>query len=148
KGLPRNTPPKTEGVDGCCQQGARSENTPVFDRRATPLAVPSSSRIGRVISRQILNIVLPGQISTWPETSSNELSLGIHLLQRCLAAVSEPCLRRGPEKARTEQYAYRVRVIFGQSASAPAATADRPIAAAQCASEPNSGCQHHNRRVR
>ncbi|MFT5394044.1 MAG: 2,3-dihydroxyphenylpropionate 1,2-dioxygenase, partial [Gammaproteobacteria bacterium] len=42
------------GVDGCCQQGARSENTPVFDRRATPLAVPSSSRIGRVISRQIL----------------------------------------------------------------------------------------------
>ncbi|MFT5391818.1 MAG: hypothetical protein ACI8PT_002013, partial [Gammaproteobacteria bacterium] len=26
----------------------------VFDRRATPLAVPSSSRIGRVISRQIL----------------------------------------------------------------------------------------------
>ncbi|MFT5394548.1 MAG: hypothetical protein ACI8PT_004759, partial [Gammaproteobacteria bacterium] len=35
KGLPRNTPPKTEGVDGCCQQGARSENTPVFDRRAT-----------------------------------------------------------------------------------------------------------------
>ncbi|MFT5394278.1 MAG: hypothetical protein ACI8PT_004489, partial [Gammaproteobacteria bacterium] len=64
KGLPRNTPSKTEGVDGCCQQGARSENTPVFDRRATPLAVPSSSRIGRVISPQILSSM--GGVSAAP----------------------------------------------------------------------------------
>jgi hypothetical protein len=50
----RNNQSKTEGGAACGQQGARRENTPVFDRRATPLAVRSDGRIGLVILRHSL----------------------------------------------------------------------------------------------